>query len=261
MGKANQKTVDCEACLIAAEQVQRKLMAIRRKVIAESDPGVRPNNPLPVDCFLDEMARRKNTPNVIFKPKRLGNHLWTENLTAYVYAGIERAFVKAGRQLGGNRSGYVKELTELRRWVERQQETPDQPVPKHFVTKTARIFAGGIMENRRLERIEVIQRIGRRQHSGKADLAQLLSWIDVDLSDPRLQQVGRSPSFLKTAFATKIARLWNTLTGEQITKKPDGNFVRFLTACWQSGFVGEDIDASFRWIVHQHFDVIRTGYP
>lgn len=134
------------------------------------------------------------------------------------------------------------------------------PVPKDFATKTALLFAGGILENRRPERVEVIRRMGSCRPSNKADLAQLHIWIDEDLSDVRLQKGGRSPNFQKIAFATEIARLWNTLTGAQISKKPDGNFVLFLTACWQSGFVGEEVDASFRWIVDEHFDEIRASY-
>jgi hypothetical protein len=71
---------------------------------------------LPVDDFLEAMIGRKNAPRIIFSPKRLSSELWTESVTAFVYAGIEQAFVAAGRVPGANASGYADELRELKVW-------------------------------------------------------------------------------------------------------------------------------------------------
>ncbi len=257
MKKSGRETADAEACLIAAEQVQRKLMAIRRKIVRLNDPSVRPNNPLPVDDFLDGMVRRKSAPRIVFKPTRLGGYIWTESVKAYVYAGIERAFVKAGRLPGGNRSGHAKKLAKLRSWAEQQEKAASRLVPKHFVSRTALLFADGILEDRRRVRIDVVSRIGHSEITDMADLAQLKIWIDEDLADSRLCRGGRSLEYQKITFAAEIANLWNSLTGEGITKKEDGNFVRFVTACWDSGFVGIDVNSSFKRTICDHFAEIK----
>lgn len=69
--------------------------------------------PLPVDVFLVEMVNRVNAPRILFKPISLKNLLRTEELTAYVYWGIEKAFTEAGMVAGGNRLGHVGELKNL----------------------------------------------------------------------------------------------------------------------------------------------------
>lgn len=64
----NQRTADGEACLISAEQIQRKLMAIRRKVDRLQDLTVGPNNPLPVDAFcrISTYGRSSDYQKIVF---------------------------------------------------------------------------------------------------------------------------------------------------------------------------------------------------
>ncbi|MGR3635008.1 MAG: hypothetical protein ACU0BK_03685 [Shimia sp.] len=248
----NQRTADGEDCLISAEQIQRKLMAICRKIDQLQDPAAGPDNPLPIDIFLAEMVKRVNAPRIIFQPKRLNDLLWTESVTAYVYSGIERAFVKAGRLPGSKRAGHKTELEKLKAWVLRQTKNPYLKVPKFFVQKTALLFAAGILEERRPDRIEVLMSIQRCSPTEMSDLTQLTEWIDEDLTDRRLSAKGRSSDYQKIVFANEIAKLWKKLTGRPTAKKPDSNFGQFVVACWKSGFVDVEVNSSFKRILRHH---------
>lgn len=250
--KSNQRTANGEDCLIAAEQIQRKLMAICRKVERLQDPAVGPDNPLPVDDFLTAMKRRVNAPRIELEPKRLNNHLWTESVTAYVYAGIEKAFVKAGRLPGSNRAGHKAELEDLRAWVEEQEQAPSRKVPEFFVQKAALLFADGILGERRRDRIDVLMRINYCTPTGTSDLTQLKDWISEDLAHSKITKKGRSTDYQKIAFAVEISKLWFDLTGRPIAKGPQTNFARFVVACWESGFVGVDVNSSFKRILRDH---------
>lgn len=248
----NQRTAEGEDCLIAAEQIQRKLMAICRKVEQLQDPSVAPNNPLPVDVFLAEMVKRVNAPRIIFQPKRLNNLLWTENVTAYVYAGIETAFVKAGRIPGSKRAGHKVKLEKLKAWVEEQEADPHRTVHEFFVQETALLFAAGILEERRRDRIAVLVSIQSCAPTEMLDLTQLAEWIDEDLTDCRISTNGRSSDYQKIAFANEIANLWEKLTGRPSAKGPNSNFGQFVVACWKSGFVGVNVNSSFKRVLRHH---------
>ncbi len=261
MRKSDQFPVGGEACLIAAEQVQRKLMALARKIDRLRDPSVGPDNPLPVDAFLTEMVKRKHAPRVVFQPRRLKDRLWTESLIAYVYAGIEKAFVRAGMLPGSNRSGHARELRRLLTWVRNQERQPERRVPKFFAEKTALLFSKGILEERRRERIAVIHRIRLCSPSVKSDLAQLKKWIEEDLEDGRLRGKGRPADYQKIVFAVEIANLWNELTGKPITRGPETNFARFLVACWNSGFYGMNVNSSFKRTIRDHIAECQAPYP
>lgn len=252
MSGADRASRNGEACLIAAEQVQRKLLALARKIDRLQDPSVAPNNPLPVDDFLSGMVKRENAPRIIFSPRRLKDKIWTESTTAYVYAGIEAAFERAGRLPGGNRSGHVRELRNLKTWIENQEKDPSRAVPKYFVQNTALLFSKGILEERRKDRIEVISDIGHFSPSRRSDLAQLKKWLDEDLADSRLRKKGRPTDYQKIVFAAEIAGLWNALTGQLVSKGPETNFARFLVACWKSGFVGMEVNSSFKRVIRHH---------
>lgn len=252
-----------EACLIAAEEVQRKLMSLRRKIERTGNPSVSPRNPLPVDIFLAEMATKVGAPLIIFEPRLLGSQIWTESVTAYVYAGIEQAFVTAGKLPGGNRSGHVRKLKELKAWVEKQEKDPSQKVPKGFVQETALLFSKGILKERRRERILTIQRIGYDMPVMLADLAQLKRWLEEDLADALLRQKGRPADYQKIVFAVEIANRWNVLTGRPMAKGPDTYFAQFLTECWRSGFVGfvgSDFNSNFKRTIRDHIEESKEPY-
>lgn len=257
MGEPSQKSADREACLITAEQVQRKLMALRRKINRLQDSSVGPNNPLPVDVFLRGMSATKNAPRIVFTPRRLGDHLWTESILAYVYAGIERAFFAAGRMPGGNRAGHVNELNKLRTWVERQEKRPTLRMPKFFTQKTALLFSMGILEERRRDRIEVISNIEHFSPTRTADLAQLKTWIDEDLEDCRLKKKGRPDDYQKIAFAAEIVNLWNILTERPISRGPETNFAQFVVACWKSGFLEVEVNSNFKRTIRDHIGEVE----
>jgi hypothetical protein len=252
--RMSRKDAEGEDCLIAAEQIQRKLMAIKRKVEREQDATVGPNNPLPVDVFLDAMVKRVNAPRIIFQPKRLNDLLWTESLPAYVYACIERAFVKAGLLPGGKRAGHKAELQKLKRWVQRQKKNPDRKVPNHFVENTVRLFAPGILKDRRSERLSLLWKIRERAPTKLTDLNQLDAWIDEDLSSSHLSSKGRSKNQQKIAFANEIAKLWQRLTGQPAAKGPNTNFGRFVVACWESGFVEMEVNSNFKRTLRDHVE-------
>ena len=254
MPNSVQESAIADRCLTAAEVVQRKLMSVAREVMRTGDPSVGPRNPLPVDDFLSGMVKRKNAPRLVFDPRRLKDHLWTESRTAYIYAGIERAFLMAGRLSSDNRSGHARKLKDLRAWVIQQQNDPGRKPPKHFVQETALLFSKGILEERRRERILVLQRIGSETPSSPADLEQLRQWIEEDLEDPRLDRKGRPVDYQKIVFAVEIANLWNVLTCRPITKGPETNFAQFLVACWRSGFDGADVNDNFKRILRYHIE-------
>ena len=246
--------------MIAAEQVQRKLIVLARKIDRNNDPSVRPNNPLPVDVFLSDMVKRKNAPRIKFRPRRLKGETWTESTTAYVYARIEAAFVKAGKLPGGNRSGQVRELQELKAWIEEQEKSPSRATPKYFTQKTTFLFTKGILEERRKDRIEVISNIEHCTPSRRADLAKLKEWVEQDLADSRLRRKGRPTDCQKIVFAAEIANLWNALTGRPITKGPETNFAQFVAAAWKSGFVGMDVNFSFKRVIRHHIGESKGPY-
>lgn len=252
MTGSGNEAVDGDACLVAAERVRSHLLVLAGKIEREHDPWVDPDNPLPVDTFLSRMVRRTQAPKLTFKPRRLGRQIWTESLTAYVYAGIENAFVKAGKLPGGNRSGHMKKLRGLLIWIERQEQVPSRTVPRFFEQKTALLFSKGILEERRRDRIEVIGRIGERSPSDPTDLAQLKKWVSEDLADSRLRTKGRPVDYQKIVFAAEVANLWNVLTGRAITKGPKTLFSEFLVACWNSGFVDTDVNSSFKRVLRHH---------
>lgn len=260
MGRAGQEDVKADACLIAAEQVQRKLMALAHKIDRMNDSSVSPNNPLPVDVFLGDMGTRRNAPRIVFEPRRLRDKLWTESVTAYIYAGIERAFTKAGLIPGDNRSGYACKLRELRVWVEEQERNLERKVPRHFAQKTALLFSKGILEERRRDRIGIISDIGHQIPPRRTDLAQLKTWVDEDLDDDRLRKKGRPTDYQKIAFAVEIANLWNTLTGKPISKGPETNFAQFVVACWNSGFVEVDVNSNFKRTIRHHIEESKEPY-
>lgn len=241
-----------EACLIAAEQIQRKLMAIRRKIDKTGNPNAKPNNPLPVDHFPEKMAQKKSAPRVILKPRKFGKHLYTASITAYVYAEIEAAFVRAGGLSGGNRAGYLGMLRKLLKWIGDQEKRPDRAVPKWFIQRTSLLFRQGILEDSRKRRIEVIMQIGTYTPTKRDDLAMLKSWVEDDLADVRLTRQGRPPDYQKIIFAAEIANLWKRLTGRPISKGPETNFARFLVACWESGFTDTKMNSNFKRILRHH---------
>lgn len=247
--------IEGKDCLTASEQIQRKLLPLCRKIEQLQDPSVSPNNPLPVDTFLANMDKRVNAPRIVLKPKRLKNHLWTESVLAYVYASIEKAFVSAGRLPGSNRAGHKAELKKLKSWVQRQATSPTGTIPKDFVHKNALLFAAGILDERRQERIAVLMNIQNSSRTRESDLDQLEEWIEHDLADNRINIKGRSQDYQKIAFAKEIAKLWKELTGRNPTKGPNTNFAKFLTACWKSGFVDSEVNSSFKRILRDHITV------
>ena len=255
MTKLDKTDVFSEYCLIAAEQIQIKLMAISRKIRKTKDLQARPSNPLLIDVLIDELKLEIRSPLSEFTPMQKKEVAWSRNSTAYLYAGIEHAFVKSGRLPGGNRSGYVKKLRKLRSWALKQIAKPDRPVPLGFVVRTNLLFACGILDERRNERALVILRLASEERSSESDLRQLLTWIDADLCDPRIFKKGRSPDSQKIVFAVEIANLWHEMTGKVIAKAPNSRFVRFVSACWSSGFsefTGLDVNANFVRIISSH---------
>lgn len=261
MEKQSQMAVSSNECLAAAERVSKRLKALATKIDETEDPSSLPDVQLPVDVFLAGMNKRKNAPRVIFKPRMLGNQLWTLSLEAYVYAGIEQAFTKAGLMPGGNRAGHRETLRELRFWVEAQEKNPNLAIPEHFLRRTNRIFVKGVLGERRQERVAVLMGIARHSPTKIEDLERLKNWIDEDLADSRMQKKGRSDGYQKITFAAEIANLWNTLTSEPVTKKPDGNFGQFVVACWKSGFEDLNVNSSFRRTIREHIGEVEDPDP
>lgn len=238
-----------EDCLIAAEQVQRKLMALCRKIEETEDPNAMPRNPLPVDLFLDGMVKTALSPRIVFEPPDHLRPLYTKSSKAYVYARIEAAFVKAGRVSGGSRVGYVKELQQLKAWVRRQAKQPNRPIPMYFTQRTARLICEGFWKDDHRERLSVVMRLGTDLPSCTDDLVQLEQWIEDDLADKRLKKKGRPPDYQKVIFAVEMANLWGQLTGQRISTNPDTCFERFLVACWQSGLAEMNANSSFKRVL------------
>ena len=89
-----QSAIVSDACLIAANHLRCKLNEIAKQIECANDPSIRLLQALPVDVFLTEMQSRKRAPRIAFRPKRLGNQLWTESLTAYVYFGRDKAILQ-----------------------------------------------------------------------------------------------------------------------------------------------------------------------
>lgn len=207
---------------------------------------------LPVDVLLDELSNNKNAPNIVFEPLQLSDHIWTKSLTAYVYAGIEQAFTSAARMPGDNLPGHVKKLRGLKAWAIKQLSNPDQAIPKDFATTTALLFAKGILDERRPQRVALLQRIRDKDPTLEADLSQLIAWIETDLADKRLESSGRPSEYQRIIFAAEIANLWNRLTGEKITRGPKTFFAQFLLACWESGFLNEQERVSFKRIIRHN---------
>ncbi|MEQ9568158.1 MAG: hypothetical protein RLN85_20505, partial [Pseudomonadales bacterium] len=161
---------------------------------------------------------------------------------------------------GGQRSGHKGELRKLKTWVERQEKDPGRPVPLHFVQKTALLFSKGILKDRRRTRIQTISNIGYSVPCEQTDLAQLKKWIDEDLADSRLRSKGRPTDYQKIVFAAEMANLWNDLTGKPISKGPETNFAKFVVACWDSGFVGVDMNSNFKRTIRHHIEESDEDY-
>ena len=87
---------------------------------------------LPIDIFLDEFSQRTTAPKIVYQPTERSSQLWTQNLTCFVYAGIEKAFTRAALMSGADLPRYVRELRKLEKWVIKQLEHPDRGVPRHF---------------------------------------------------------------------------------------------------------------------------------
>lgn len=153
---------------------------------------------------------------------------------------------------GANASGYADELRKLKVWVEDQIRAPERPLPAHFVTKTARLFASGFLEERRPQRVPLLQSIAQDHPSNEDLLRQLGKWIGDDLSDACLRKCGRPCNYQMIVFAAEIANLWNTLTGRPMAMGPDTNFARFLSACWESGSVERQLRVNFKRTLRHH---------
>lgn len=247
-----QVPVSADSCLIAAEVIQRKRLVLRQRINLMEDPRIEPRNPLPVDDFLAEMVTRVNAPRIVHQPERKGDHLWTQSVTDSVYAGIERAFVKAGLLPGSNRAGYKSQLKTLKNWTVSQERNPHRVLPRFFVQRTASLFAKGILKERRLERIGVLNQIARSLPTDLAALAQLREWIVDDLADERLNVVGRSANYQKITFANELVQVWERLTGQSASFGPNTNYARFVTECWKSGFLDLDVNTSFKRVFENH---------
>jgi hypothetical protein len=252
MSRSDLASSNGDACLAAANKVHAFLKALADEIDRSGDPSIGPGTPLPVDVFLSEMVKRRNAPRIIFEPKRLKDQVWTESVTAYVYGSIEAAFVAAGKLPGGNRSGHVQKLRDLRVWIEQQERNPSRPAPKFFTQKTTMLFSKGILEERRKDRIEVIGNIEHCTPTRRGDLAKLKKWVEQDLADSRLRRKGRPTGYQKIVFAAEIANLWNTLTGNPISKGPETNFAKFVVACWQSGFGDTNVNSDFKRTIRDH---------
>lgn len=247
-----QSAIVSDACLIAANHLRCKLNEIAKQIECADDPSIRLLQALPVDVFLTEMQSRKRAPRIAFRPKRLGHQLWTESLTAYVCAGIERAFFQAGSLPGGDRSGYVSKLKDLQKWTETQLGEPEPLLPDYFIQKTSHLFRKGILKDRRRERIDTLIKIEQASPNYEAALHQLKSWIEEDLLDEYLRQRGRPAKYKKIMIAAEIANLWNILTGRKMSKGPHTNFAQFVTACWESGFDGKRPGSNFKRVLRYH---------
>lgn len=244
------------SCLQASHRLHEALCDLGAEIDRTSDASVAPPRPLPIDDFLAEMGKRKNAPGIVINPKRLKDELWTESVTAFVYAGIERAFVAAGRMPGENTSGHTRELQNLIAWVNRQLDEPRSEVPDFFAVKTARLFASGILKDRREERIEVLHRIRDASPSDCSDLFQLKAWVLEDLAACELAKKGRPADYQKIMFAAEIANLWNSLTGRPLSRGPETNFAQFLLACWKSGAVKRQLETSFKITLRDHIEEV-----
>lgn len=247
-----QKTGIGDSCLIAAEEIQRKRLVLRQRINLHKDAGIKPRNPLPIDNFLSEMVTRVNAPRVVHQPKRKGDHLWTESVSDYVYSGIERAFVKAGMLPGNNRAGYKSQLKKLKTWAVSQEQNPRRALPRSFVQTNAKLFAKGVLRERRLERIGVLYEIERSSPTDLTALARLKEWIEEDLGDERLKVVGRSANYQKITFAKELVEVWEELTGQSASFGLHSNFARFVIESWKSGFVGLDVNTSFKRVFENH---------
>lgn len=127
-----QRRVTDDACEEASTRLFQRFTTLIKRVEEKNNGSLRPDELLPVDVFLDEMVTRVNAPQIVFTPTRLKNKIWTENFHAYVYAQIEQAFWNAGQLRGGNRSGYIEKLKELRSWVVEQEKDPSLSVVRVF---------------------------------------------------------------------------------------------------------------------------------
>lgn len=236
----------------AAERLRVAAFELSQAIEAAGDTSLQPKSTLPVDDFLAEMELRKNAPRLIFEPTRLGNVLWTESLTLFTYAEIEQAFTSASLLPGCNVPGYLVELHECLAWVEEKIADQATPVPEHFATRTAQLFLGVVLEDRRKERVPVLQRIERDGAGLNSDLFELRDWLKADIEDERLRKLGRPYDTPKIVFATHIARLWTKLTGRKITRGSATNFVQFVEKCWESGGVAGQRSVRFKRIVRDH---------
>jgi len=173
------KTVNLpDPCLAASHRLHKALKRLVCEIEASGDSSIAPSQPLPVDKFLAGMVKRRNAPRVVYKPRRLKDKIWTESTTAYLYHGIEGAFVRAGRIPGENHPGYANELRDLRTWVQDQINDPARPLPEHFVAKTARYFAVGFLGERRSQRIPILHSIARNHPLDDGHLQILRNWLD-----------------------------------------------------------------------------------
>lgn len=213
----------------------------------------------PVDVFLEELSKNENAPNIVFEPLQLSDHIWTKSLTAFLYAGIEQAFTSAARMPGDNLPGHVKELRKLKTWAIKHLSNPDLAIPKDFATTTALLFAEGILDERRPQRVELLQRIRNKNPTLETDLHQLIAWIETDLADKRLKRSGRPREYQRIIFAAEIANLWNRLTGKKVTRGPKAFFAQFLAACWESGFPNEQERVSFKRIIRHN--IVEDPHP
>ncbi len=252
MPEASKSAAAADACLEAAHRMHHRLQDLILRVELEHDPSVGPAQPLPVDVFLAEMPNRKNAPQVIYRPKRLGSQQWTENLTCFVYGRIEQAFVSAGNLPGKDRAGQKANLEALKAWIDAQLLNPDRPVEPHFVQRISYLFRKGLMEDRRSHRIGTLLEIAETGPTSTTALSRLRSWVESDLKEEALLQRGRPVKYQKIMFAVEIANLWNTLTGKKIARGPNTNFARFVRACWVSGFEGRSVDSNFKRILREH---------
>lgn len=240
--------------LHASDRIFEHFSALGKKIERTGDPNVQPDTLLPVDVFLGGLGKHKNSPQVVLRPQRRGDYLWTESVRMYVYEGIEDAFVKAHLAPGGNRTAHKKQLLELETWVEAQLGGEISPVPKYFVQTTTLLFAEGVLRDRRDERIGVLMDIADHAPPRRTDLEILLRWLEEDLQNDVFRGRGRSAAEQPIVFAKRIARLWKSLTGHEVPKAYSSSFTKFANACWESGFPGEKLVPNLGRIVRYDID-------
>lgn len=239
-------------CLEAAEYIREEMIDLGNRIETMNNSKAQPEYPFPIDIFLAEMQSNKRSPDVIFIPKQLADELWTASLPMAVYANIESAFTRAGMVAGGNRAGLKKALMDLRTRVAEKIDDPmEKLVSRGFVTKTNLIFKGGVLRERRTERISLLQRIGKNDAPHGGDLELLLSWLDDDIQEIEELGTGRSPYIQKEIFVAELARSWTQLTGRSPSKGPETCFGRFVVACWESGLIGENLDTNFERVLRK----------